>query len=69
MSKTQTAPAVIEPLLSVARVAALLDVHKRTIEKHRAAGRFPKPDAVIGRMPRWKPETIRAWIDAGGASA
>lgn len=68
MSKTQ-APAVLEPLLSVAQAAALIGVHKRTLERLRAAGKFPMHDLVVGRLPRWRPETIRAWIDAGGASA
>ena len=45
----------------------LLGVSRRTIERERAAGRFPKPDIMIGKAPLWKPETIRRWIDAGGS--
>jgi len=63
MSKTQ-APAVLEPLLSIVEVAKLLGVSKRLIERDRSAGKFPMHDLVIGRMPRWKPETVRAWIDS-----
>jgi hypothetical protein len=29
----------------------------------RSAGKIPKPDVHAGKMPRWKPETIRRWID------
>jgi predicted DNA-binding transcriptional regulator AlpA len=39
---------------------------RRTIERLRSAGRFPKPDLKIGKAPLWKPETIRRWIDEGG---
>jgi hypothetical protein len=24
------------------------------------------PDLHVGKMPLWKPETIRRWIDGGG---
>jgi len=30
------------------------------------AGKVPKPDIKIGKMPRWKAATIRAWIERGG---
>lgn len=63
MSKAQ-APAVLEPLLSIVEVAKLLGVSKRLIERDRAAGKFPRQDLTIGKLPRWKPETIRAWIES-----
>lgn len=47
-------------------VAAALGVSRSVIERERRAGRFPKPDRTIGRIPLWKPETIRAWVDGGG---
>jgi len=59
------APA-LEPLLSMNDVAEALNCARRTLEAMRAGGRFPRPDAMIGRSPRWKPETIRAWIAQGG---
>jgi predicted DNA-binding transcriptional regulator AlpA len=43
-----------------------LGVSRRTIERARAAGRFPKPDLHIGRMPLWRKATIEDWIDGGG---
>jgi predicted DNA-binding transcriptional regulator AlpA len=47
-------------------VAAALGISRRTLERERSAGRFPPPDLTIGRMPLWRPETIRAWIEGGG---
>ena len=47
-------------------VAESLGVSRRSIERERSAGRFPRPDLTIGRMPLWKPETIREWIERGG---
>jgi predicted DNA-binding transcriptional regulator AlpA len=47
-------------------LAEALGISRRTIERERSAGRFPRPDVHIGRMPLWKPETIRGWIDGGG---
>jgi predicted DNA-binding transcriptional regulator AlpA len=43
-----------------------LGVSRRTIERERSAGRFPKPDLTIVKMPLWRVETIRAWIEGGG---
>jgi predicted DNA-binding transcriptional regulator AlpA len=52
--------------LRLDEVAESLGVSRRAIERERAAGRFPKPDMNIGRMPLWRPETIRAWVERGG---
>lgn len=47
-------------------LAQALGISRRSIERERAAGRFPKPDLHIGRMPLWRPETIRRWVEGGG---
>jgi hypothetical protein len=47
-------------------VAAALGVSRRAIERERAAGRFPRPDLTIGRMPLWRPETVREFQEGGG---
>jgi predicted DNA-binding transcriptional regulator AlpA len=47
-------------------LSAALGVSRRAIERERSAGRFPRPDLTIGRMPLWRPETIREWIENGG---
>jgi excisionase family DNA binding protein len=44
----------------------LLNAGRRTIERMRAAGKLPKPDLYVGRMPRWRRETVRDWIEGGG---
>ncbi len=48
-------------------VAKALNISRRTLERERSAGRFPQPDLRIGRAPLWRPETIAAWVNAGGA--
>lgn len=47
-------------------IKVLTGISRRTLERCRASGAFPTPDIKIGKRPRWKPETIRRWIDAGG---
>jgi predicted DNA-binding transcriptional regulator AlpA len=59
-------PRVAPMALRIEEVADVLGVSRRGIERERAAGRFPKPDAIVGRMPLWKPETIRAFLERGG---
>lgn len=57
----------IEPLLSISGLCRVFDCDRRTIERMRSAGKLPRPDLTVGsRMPRWKPETVRAWIEQGG---
>jgi predicted DNA-binding transcriptional regulator AlpA len=34
-----------------------------------SGGRFPRPDLRIGRLPKWKPSTVTAWIDAQSRKA
>lgn len=58
------ATADASPLLwSLQDVARALSVSRRTLERLVAAGRFPKADVQIGKMPRWKPQTVRNWVD------
>ena len=47
-------------------VAKALGISRRAIERERSAGRFPRPDMILGRMPLWRPETIRGWVEGGG---
>lgn len=48
-------------------VCRVLGCHRRTLEQHRAAGRFPRPDCHVGDSPRWKRSTLEAWIAEGGS--
>jgi predicted DNA-binding transcriptional regulator AlpA len=54
--------------LRLKEVARSLGVDRRTVERQRSAGRFPPPDLKMGKMPLWKPETIRSWIENGGGA-
>lgn len=54
--------------LRINEVAEALGVSRSAIERERRAGRFPRPDLTVGRMPLWRPETIRAWIENGGGA-
>jgi predicted DNA-binding transcriptional regulator AlpA len=52
--------------LRLPEVAKSLGISRRALERERAAGRFPRPDLTIGRMPLWRPETVRRWVEGGG---
>jgi hypothetical protein len=62
----RTLPASIEPMLGIDDLAVLLNCSRRLVERMRSAGRVPKPDIKVGKCPRWKAATIRAWIERGG---
>jgi predicted DNA-binding transcriptional regulator AlpA len=62
----RTLPAGIEPMLGIDDLATLLSCSRRLVERMRSGGKVPKPDIQIGKCPRWKPATIRAWIERGG---
>lgn len=53
--------------LRLDEIAEAVGISRRTIERERSAGRFPKPDRVIGKVSLWSVETIRRWIEGGGA--
>ncbi len=55
----------MEPLLGIDDLATYLNCSRRLVERMRSAGKVPLPDLHVGRMPRWKPATIRAWIERG----
>ena len=54
--------------LRLDEVAAMFGVSRRAIERERSAGRFPRHDLTIGKMPLWRPETLREWAARGGHS-
>ncbi len=60
-STCQTNPP-IRHLLKKPEVAEVLGIGLRTLERMVASGGFPKADKHIGRMPRWRPETVETWI-------
>lgn len=62
-----TMPA-LEPMIGINEIARLLACSRRLVERMRSAGKLPKPDLHVGRMPRWNRKTIAAWIARGGVS-
>jgi len=65
---TAAAPPVERLTYRLGEIAGALGVSRRTIERERAAGRFPRPDLQIGRAPLWTRETLLCWIAEGGAA-
>lgn len=51
------------PLWTLDDVATYLSVCRRTTERMLATGKLPKPDVRLGKLMRWKPETIFAWLN------
>lgn len=60
----------IEPSLDIDDVCKVRRISRRTGERERSAGLWPKPDFFVGtgkrKSPRWRPETIRASFERGG---
>ncbi len=60
----------IQPLLSMADLCRILQVSRSKLERLRAAKKVPPPDVdlrtVSKPIPRWRPDTIRRWIESGG---
>jgi predicted DNA-binding transcriptional regulator AlpA len=54
--------------LRLAEIAKALGISRRALERERSAGRMPRPDLTLGRMPLWRVKTIREWIERGGKS-
>ena len=54
-------------LLSVRDVAGRLGLSERTVRRQRRSGRLPTGIEIAGVI-RWTPESIEAWIAAGGRS-
>jgi len=51
-------------LLSAGAVAKRLSVGKRTLWRLISEGTFPRADLrVTPATPRWKPETLAAWLE------
>ncbi|WP_344802660.1 helix-turn-helix transcriptional regulator [Microlunatus ginsengisoli] len=42
-------------------VATFLGVSSSTIRSYLARGQMPEPDRRFGRLPAWRPATIRDW--------
>jgi hypothetical protein len=63
----QALPASVERLIVGGDWLKILSVSQATFERLRRAGRIPDPDLFLGKgLARWKPETVRRWIEGGG---
>jgi excisionase family DNA binding protein len=58
------APPSIESLWTPKDVASYLRVSVRKVERMRSAGAMPSPDFFLGRLPRYRPDSIREWLDS-----
>lgn len=54
----------MQPLITVAELAEVLNTSPRTIHRLNSAGKIPRP-VMLGNRPRWRHSEIMAWIDAG----
>ena len=63
---TVNSPNVNRATLRLEDWATSLGVSRRVIERERSAGRLPRPDLHIGRIPLWRIETFNGWLDRGG---
>lgn len=50
------------PMFSPESYADYLGIGRRTFQSWRAAGKLPPPDLAIGRVLRWRPETVTSWL-------
>jgi hypothetical protein len=60
------AAAGLEPTLGPDDLAALLQRSRRDVDRLRASGELPKPDLRIGESARWRPQTVKSWLDRQG---
>lgn len=55
--------------LSVTEVADRAGLSRNTVKSYsQIPGRLPEPDAMVGRVKGWLPETVDAWIARRGAA-
>jgi hypothetical protein len=60
----------LDQLISIDAFAHLLDISRRGFERLRSLDQIPPPNQLLGarRMPRWRPETVRRWLDQQSAA-
>jgi predicted DNA-binding transcriptional regulator AlpA len=55
-------------MLDADRVAAELSIGLRTLDRWIAGEKFPPPDLRVGRVRRWRRETLARWIEQNANS-
>lgn len=63
MQSPQEPQAELKPLLTAQDVATLLAISPRNLEYLIAKGDAP-PHFMVGRLRRWRPADVQAWISA-----
>lgn|GEM_PF-4490433 len=53
-NQTRYLPPGMYPLMSLDDLATVLNCSRWLVERMRAAGKVPRPDMKVGRMPRWR---------------
>jgi len=43
-------------------LARYLGLSVRSLDRANAVGLLPCPDLVVGRSPRWSPDTVQRWL-------
>lgn len=51
--------------LRLDEIAEAIGISRRGIDRERSAGRFPRPDRVVGKVPLWAPTTVADWLQRG----
>ena len=60
----RVAMAGVPVLLDGDDLAESLGLSRREVDRMRSVGEIPAPDVILGRSPRWNPETVRQAIVA-----
>jgi hypothetical protein len=63
LSKVPTADeTVVAACFDKSGLARYLGLSVRSLDRANAAGLLPAPDLVVGRSPRWSPQTVATWL-------
>lgn len=55
------------PRLGAGDIHPLIGIGTRTFWRWVETGVFPRADLKVGKVVRWKPSTVRRWLNAQGA--
>jgi hypothetical protein len=56
----------LDELVGPDHIAAAWKCSRRYIERLRSTGHFPKPDLMLGRLPRWRVSSVNALVRPDG---
>lgn len=67
-STSASRPMGVDPVITIAEIAAWLQLAEPTLHRWVTEGKFPK-GFKLGRTTRWKMSVVQAWIDRQEAEA